>query len=102
MLGADPSPAGRASALRARREPEVNHVGRRDRLHEGEVAQVADAVEQSLTAAEEYRRDVKLHLVDEAGVEVLLRDFRAPRQRDILPARSTTCLLEGALDPVGD
>jgi hypothetical protein len=50
--------------------------------------QVVDVVEQALAPAEQRRHQVKLHLVDQTGVQVLLRGPRTTRQRDILTSRS--------------
>src|SRR6266542_518394 len=59
-------------------ELEVRHLWRGDCSHEFEAVQVvADAVEQSLSAAEERRREIDFHLIHEAGGEILLRGVRA-------------------------
>jgi hypothetical protein len=40
-------------------------------------------VEEALAGAEQRRHQVKLHLVDETGVQVLLRGPRTARERDM-------------------
>jgi hypothetical protein len=44
---------------------------------------------------------VKLHFIDQAGLQVLLRSARAARQRYVLPARRAPGLIQRTLDPVG-
>src|SRR5205823_623746 len=63
---------------------------------------VAHAVEQPLAAAEQRRRDVQLHLVDQAGAQVLLCGLRAAGERDVLAARGAPRLLERRLDAFAD
>ncbi len=46
----------------------------------------ADVVEQPLAGAQKRRHEADLHLVDEAGREILLRGLRAAAERDILVA----------------
>ena len=66
-------------------ELEVRHVWRDDRSDELEPVEiVADALKQPLAAGEERRDQVDLHLVDEAGREILLRRLRSTRERHIL------------------
>jgi hypothetical protein len=54
-----------------------------------------------LARAEQHRRHVQLHLVDQTGVQVLLRGLCTARQRDVLLPRRAARLLERTLDPVG-
>lgn len=82
----------RDQRLSAPCELEVRYLWRGDRPHEIETVQlVADAIEQPLTAAEERRHQVDLHLVHETGRENLLWGARPAGKRYILssgrPAR---------------
>ena len=62
----------------------MHHVGHGDGFDQIEAVKVFHRVEQALAATEQHRYDVKVHVVDKARVEVLLRGQRAPRQRDVL------------------
>src|SRR5687768_2914726 len=96
------SPVDRLRRLRGvSREFQVGHVWRRDLLDEGEAVQLGDVVEQTLAASEQHRHHVKLHLVDRAGVQELLRGARTARKRNILSAGRAPRLVERTLDPVG-
>jgi hypothetical protein len=57
---------------------------------------VADAIEKPPTAAEERRHDVDLHLVHEAGREILLCGTRSAGELDILVAGGSPRLVERA------
>ena len=51
--------------------------------------QVADVIQQALSTTQQDRHDVQLHLVDEAGREVLPRDVRSTAELYVLaPAAS--------------
>ena len=78
-------------------------VRRADGTHEREAVQVvAPIVEQSLATAEQRRGKADLHLVDEAGREVLPRNLCATGKRDIAAGRCVTRLLERRFDAVGN
>jgi len=81
----------------------VRHPGRGDRSHELETAQVVThPIEQPLAAAQERRHDVELHLVDEAGRQILLRGSRSAGEGHILAAGGAPRQLQRGLDPGGD
>src|SRR5438270_12692876 len=84
-------------------ELEVCHRRRGNRPRECETVEiVTDTGEEALTVAKKRGHEADLHLVDEAGGEVLLRGARAARQRHVLPPRRAPRLLERRLDRVGD
>jgi len=47
---------------------------------------VGDALEEACAAPEQGRNEVQIHLLDEPGREILPRDGRAARERDVLAA----------------
>ena len=64
----DPESLGSDSAVSPFCKSEVRYL---DRSHELESVQiVTQAIEQALTAAEERRHEINLHLVHEAGREI--------------------------------
>ena len=68
----------RSSARSLSDKFEVGYLGRGDSPCELQPTQiVTDAVEQPFAAAEERRHDGDLHLVDEAGRQILLRDRKS-------------------------
>src|SRR5205823_14262870 len=83
-------------------ELEVCHRRRGNRPRECETVEiVTDTGEEALTVAKKRGHEADLHLVDEAGGEILLRGARAAGQRHVLPPRRAPRLLERRLDPVG-
>ena len=76
-------------------ELEMRHVRRCNRAHELEPVQVAaDALEQSLAAAEQHRHEMDLHLVHEPRRKILLSNFRSTRERNILAAGGSSRLFQ--------
>jgi hypothetical protein len=61
-----------------------------------------DVLEQSDSVAEQYGGEVDLQFVDQSGFDELSDGVCASRDPDVLVARGCSCLLEGALDAVGD
>jgi hypothetical protein len=57
------------------------------------------AFEQPHAVAEQYGHDVDLKLVEESGLQVLLRHVRAAAHRHVLAGRGLHGLLECSLDP---
>jgi hypothetical protein len=89
--------------LSAPYELEVRYRRRGDRPHEIDTVKVvADTIEQPLTAAEERRHDVDLHLVHETGREILLCGPRPPGERYIRTCGGSPGLFERSLDTSGD
>ena len=72
----------------------MRYVRRGDRPNELETSEVSDAFEQSLAGAEKDRYQVNLHLVDQAGAQVLPGSARSTRKRHIQPARGLPRQLE--------
>ena len=56
-----------------------------DRPHQPETAEVLDAFEQSLAGAEQRGGQVDLHLVHQAGLQVLLARFAPPASDTSFP-----------------
>jgi hypothetical protein len=91
-----PDVTGRV-AVSALCELEVRHVGRRDRPHELEVVQiVADAIEQSFTAAEESRHEMDFYFVDEAGRESDIEILKRSLDRSYLARKKASRALPAA------
>src|SRR4029434_1246338 len=61
-----------------------------------------EIVEEADATAKEKRDDVNLQFVDEAGREILLRDFGATAEPNILAIGCLPCPLESGLDAIGD
>jgi hypothetical protein len=75
----------------------------RDRAHRLELHFASiEIVEEAFAATKQKRDDVNLHLVNEAGREILLEDLGATAERHILAIGCLACLLESRLDAVGD
>src|SRR5690554_1218293 len=97
------TPPSGARPLRAARELQVHHPVTRDRAYELQAVEVgAHALEEPLPAAEQYRHDVELHLVDQARRQVLVRHVRASAERHVAAAGRAPRQLERRLDAVGD
>src|SRR5688500_18076068 len=87
----------------ASRELEMWHLWSRNGSRQLEPVQVvAEAVEQPPTTAEENRNKSDIRLVDEVGLEVLLRGLGAARERYVLVSRCGLRLRERRLDAGGD
>ena len=83
------APIGANTAHSASCKLEVRYLWRNDRPREFEPVQiVADAIEQPLTAAEERRHHVDLHLVHEPGREILLCGTRSAGASAIRASRT--------------
>src|SRR5882762_5123871 len=81
----------------------MGHPWRGDRSYGLEPVQiVADAIEEPLTAAEKRGHQVDLHLVHQAGREILPGGMRPAGERNILAAGGSPRLFERRLDAVGD
>src|SRR6266545_2081818 len=70
------------------------------RLELGRVG--AELVEEPDAAAQEHGDEVDLQLVEQPGLQVLLRDVGATRERDVLVPGGRASLLERGFDAVGD
>src|SRR5215212_2268818 len=64
--------------------------------------QILHTIEQSLTRGQQDGRDMQLHLVHQAGVEILLSNVGSSRQSDVFSARGAPGQIVGVLDPLGD
>ena len=80
------------------------HDGRRGDELDALVADSAavEVVEEALTAAEQYWHDRDVHLVDQAGAEVLLDGCHPAAESDVLTVRCVERLLERRFDVVVD
>src|SRR5262245_29160433 len=82
---------------------EVRHIRRGHRPNEFEAAQIVpDTVEQPGAAAEERRHEIDLHLVHEAGGEILLRRARAAGEGYIFTTCGAYRKFQGCLYSLGD
>src|SRR5262245_6213219 len=81
---------------------EVGYIRRGHGPHELEPMQIADAIEQPLTTAEERRHDADFHLVHETGREKLVCGIRTASERYVFAAGGSPCLFERRLDAAGD
>lgn len=61
-----------------------------------------EVLEQPDPVAEEHGDEVKLHLVDQSGLQALLDHVRATHDQDVLPIGSRRRIVNGGLDPVQD
>src|SRR4051812_26948429 len=68
----------------------------------GRLEVAGDVLEEPRAAAEQDRRDVDLHLLDDAGAQVLLRDVGPAADRDVLVAGRLARLRERRLGAVCD
>src|SRR5439155_17120070 len=93
----------RRTAVLAPCELEMRHLWRGDRPHELEPMQIIpDPIEQPLPAAEERRHEVDLHLVHEAGRQILLGGIRSAGERYDITVGRPPRLFERRLDALGD
>ena len=60
------------------------------------------AVEQSDSFAEQHGREVNLQFVEQSRVDELLNGVPSARHVDVRVARGCACLLQGALQAIGD
>ena len=63
---------------------------------------VGEIVEEPLAATEQRRRVRQMHLIDQAGSEILLNRRDAAGQPYVLPVGGSDSPLQGRFNPVGD
>ena len=67
-------------------EFEMNDPRRGNSVHQRQSVQIiAQAREEPLAAAKQHRHQVELHLVHQAGRQILLGGLRAPAKGDCVP-----------------
>src|SRR4051794_23779813 len=64
--------------------------------------QILNTIEQSLARAQQNGHNVQLHLVHQAGIEILLGDVGSARQSDVFSLRGAPGQIVGLLDAFSD